>query len=601
MSKIVLHITDLHIHDFHGVDEHLRKGFYHEYIDGFVVAVKKNHEKIDFVLLTGDFVDQGNVANFPYVAEVVDYLAKKLGINKKQVGVCIGNHDYKYKDENGENSLEIREPFLSFSQSYANKKPLFTSDRFSFVKIQKDLFFLSIDSTLDTNLSKNYNDLLKKIVINKDNDSRTKPGNLIDSETDTIVNIIRSKVKKESILLIGCHYPLEKFPGNSMYGEEDNFDDKHVWDKASQLRNRINNISAKATCWFFGDTHLPDTIREGQVCYCMTGRFGTTTTKPSQIRRQGRIIEISDSGPTEVTTIRCEPHTHDDSPSNIEWKSEKTTIRTVIPGVLKAPEQSNDSNTSLSINNFIELINPEIEDEIINKIIKENLYSFGRFRTTNSNTSLGWVAMNPLLNSGKILTSIIDKSKKRIDSLNVQSPSSSMIIGLDFWGAIIASQVAVRTAISSYCIATRGSGQYSSAFEVNHDILRQRLSDIRNVILFIDVVSCGETIDKVIENIKNIKTSINFHVISVITGGRNYKPEYSRRIRSFGTFCRKLKIPIIKDDELPLAELLPYTIDLSLKPNLNGSVIKSNHSIKLQKVDRSKKKASPKKRIIKKR
>jgi predicted MPP superfamily phosphohydrolase len=596
MGKVILHITDLHLNNFEGSDEHLRKGFFQEYLESFADALKKNHPKIDFALFTGDFVDIGKVENLIHVDEIITFLAKKIGLTKKQIGVCIGNHDYKYKDENGSNSQQVRKPFHDFSRVYANGKAIFSNERFSLNKIKSDLFYLAIDSTLDTGLAKNYKALLARIAVNKKDDSRRRPGNMAEAEIDNIITIIRSKLKDTDVLLIGCHYPVEKFLGSSMYGEEDNFDDNHVWDKASQLRIRINKIKTKATCWFFGDTHLPDTIQIDHICYCMTGRFGTSTSKPSQIRRQGRVVEISDIGPNSVTTIQNESLTHQDSPSDANWKSEKSSIRTVVRSVLNNLEKSPNPTPPL-VNNFIDLIDSETEDEIVNKIVKENLYSFGRFRTTHNNTSLGWVSINPLLNSGKILTTIVDKSKKRIESLQINSPSTSIIIGLDFWGAIMATQVAVGTGISSYCIATRGSGQYASAFEVNHDILTSRLTALKDVILFIDVVSCGETINTVIENIKKLKSSIKFHAISVIIGGGEYNVDYAKKIKSFGTFCRKLKIPIVKDDDLPSSEILPYTIDFGFKPK---SLLQLDLSSHLKQKTKLIKKTKPKKVIRKK-
>jgi predicted phosphodiesterase len=565
MNKSILHITDLHLDNFTGTEEHLRKGFYKNYIDGFIEHLNGN--KVDYLIITGDIVNCGKIENLVNVGTVVDYLISKLEILKEKVVFSIGNHDYKYKEDNGANSVELRKPFFDFASNYANKNPLYESSRGCLYKLSDTEYYLALDPTLDYKLAEEFPALKEKLEGGDKDDLRKRPGRISDTEIDELDTAIREKIPNNSYLIIGCHYPTEKFPGGSLSGDEEDFDRNHVWDYAVNLRNRINKIQTIGTIWLFGDTHAPDHLQIGKILYVMTGRFGTSTAKPSQLRRQAKLINIEQEKDTNIITFYNESQTHSDSKHDIEWKSNSGRPRSVVSPEEKSNEVKQEHEASTP--EFIHLIDQEIELQIIEKIEKDNLYTFGRFRTANNNTSLGWVSINPLLNTGKILPAIISKIQSRIQGKLKVNPDSSIIIGLDFWGAIISSQVSICTGIPNYCNATRGHEKFYSEFEVNHNIIVDRLNSITDIVIFTDVVSCGATIHKVIEAINKLKKDkaidkkINFHVISVITDKNEYNMKYADEISSFGSFCINLRIPIIEDSLLPSSLLVPYKIDLT--------------------------------------
>lgn len=570
MKVKILHISDLHLNEFLGDHEYLRKGYYKEYINEFISTLGNEGSDIDFLIVTGDLIDMGKIENFPDIKLIIGYLADALKIGKEKVGFSIGNHDYKYKDDNGENSFELRKPFYDFAKDYANGNAVRSDDRFSLHKISEEIYFLAIDPTLDYQLKDKYPQLIEDIKTDKSKEIRTKPGNISVTECDSIVNTLEEYITNDKYLLVGCHYPIEKFPAGLLAQEEENFDNNHVWNQGASLRERINKIPSRATCWFFGDTHAPDGLIIKNVHYVMNGRFGTSTKKSSSIPRQAKLFSLNDDGAS-LLTLSTSSKTHADLPTDISWKSEKSPMRTIsIVGEDNTPQVHSESKNLKENNesNKIDLINGEIEDEIIEKITNHNLYSFGRFKTSETNTSLGWVSINPLLNTGSILHSIIGKSVKRISYLRLD-PASTILVGLEFWGAIIASQVSVSTSITNYCLATKGNGQFHSPSEISHEIMRDKLSGISDIVFFIDVVSCGETIHRVINNINalidlgSLEQSLRFHVISIITDGKEYNPQYFKSINTFGTFCKRLKIPVINDSQLPDPNIIPYDLDLN--------------------------------------
>jgi adenine/guanine phosphoribosyltransferase-like PRPP-binding protein len=365
-------------------------------------------------------------------------------------------------------------------------------------------------------------------------------------------------------LLIGCHYPIIAFPSGLPSDSEDNWEENHLWKSANALRTRINNIKLIDKIWFMGDCHIPDHIQFEEAYFIMTGRFGGSTNITnakyiSQIPRQCKIVTFcSESETIPVHTFSFEAATHKDNPNYGKWSLKTGEIR-----IIKPPE--NRPLVQKEKNAFLHLINSDTEEMILSRIKEKDLYSFGRFITSKKNTSLGWVNINQLLNSTELLSNIVDKSLKYIDEqLNI-SYGSSIIVGLDFWGTIIGSHISIRTGMKNFAIATRGNGQYHSIYELTNNYLESELKNCKEVLFIIDVISCGDTIKRLTETYALINDKIIFHVVSVISNSSTINVINFEKIKSAGTFCEKLNIPVIKNDELPDCEFLPASIDISPK------------------------------------
>lgn len=550
MKHSILHITDLHLDNFLGTDEHLRKGYFKEYIDDLVEKIVESGLEVDSIIISGDLVNKGKIENFENVSIIIDYLANKINVKKERICFCIGNHDFKYKEElaDGSNSEIVRKKYYDFVKSF-HHKILFENQRFNLIELEKSVFYLSIDSTLGSHDSK----------------LQGKPGIIRQEEIDEIVSeIIREKIPANSLLLIGCHYPIISFPSGLPADGEDNWEENHLWKSANALRKRINNTKSINKIWFMGDCHIPDHIQCEDAYFIMTGRFGGSTNLSdikhfSQIRRQCKIISFyieSDSIP--VHTFSYEATTHKDNPNYGSWESKKGEIRVIKPTESK-------SSTHEETNKVLHLIHAHTEEMILSRIKENDLYSFGRFVTSENNTSLGWVNINRLLNSTELLSNIVDKSLKYLTEQLKLDFAGGIIVGLDFWGTIIGSQISIRTGMKNFAVATRGNGQYHSFFELSNNYLENELKHCKEVIFIIDVISCGDTLNRLIKNCSLINDKLVFHTISVISNGSTIKRENFSKIKSAGTFCEKLKIPVMNNEELPGDEFLPASVDLSPK------------------------------------
>ncbi len=546
MKHSILHITDLHLESFEGTDEHLRKGYYKEYIDGLVDQIRVSELTVDTIIVSGDLVNKGKVGNFQDVGKILEYLAEKFCVAKEKICFCIGNHDFKYKEENsdGSNSKIVREPYNDFVNKYNHDK-VFENQRFVLIKIEDCVYYLSIDSTLGSHDPKLHG----------------KPGVITQNEIDELItDVIREKIPSDSLLLIGCHYPIISFPSGLAHDGEDNWEENHLWKSANALRSRINNTKSLSKIWFMGDCHIPDHIEYEEAYFIMTGRFGGTTNVTelkhiSQIPRQCKVISFStESEKFLVHTFSFEATTHKDNPNYGKWTTKEGKVRTIKP--------AKDKPSAISENEkVLHLIHPHSEEMILSRILENNLYSFGRFVTSENNTSLGWVNINQLLNSTTLLSNIVDKSLRFISEHIKLKFCDSIIVGLDFWGSIIGSQISVRTGMKNFAIATRGNGQYHSMFELSNSYLENELTNCKEIVFIIDVISCGDTLNRLIENCIKINNKLSFNVISVISNSSTIKIENFKMIKCAGTFCEKLKIPVLKNIELPSEDFLPASVD----------------------------------------
>jgi len=550
MKHSILHITDLHLDNFEGTDEHLRKGYFKEYIDGLVEQINISKLSVNTIVVSGDLVNKGKVGNFQNVEKILEYLADKIDVQKEKICFCIGNHDFKYKDEvqDGSNSEIVRKPYSDFVSNY-NHDRVFENQRFTLFKIEDSVYYLSIDSTLGSHDSK----------------LQGKPGIIAQEEIDKIMtDVIREKIPSGSLLLIGCHYPIIAFPSGLAADSEDNWEENHLWKSANALRARINDFKAINKIWFMGDCHIPDHIVFEDAYFIMTGRFGGTTNVKelkhiSQIPRQCKVISFSTADENfPVHTFSFEPITHKDNPNYGKWTSKEGAVRTIKPKESKPAIVSEEEKV-------LHLIHTDTEEMILSRILEHDLYSFGRFVTSENNTSLGWVNINQLLNSTELLSNIVEKSLKYISEHIKLNISESIVVGLDFWGTIIGSQISVRTGMKNFAVATRGNGQYHSLFELSNNFLEDELRNCKEIIFVIDVISSGDTLNRLIENCLKININLSFHAISVISNSATIKRENFLQIKSAGTFCEKLKIPVLKNEELPSDEFLPVSVDLSSK------------------------------------
>jgi hypothetical protein len=524
----ILHITDLHLHDFEGENEFLRKGFYKEYIDRLYTCFNQSIQNIDYLIVSGDFIDKGKTENYEAIIIILEYLSDKFKIDKKNICLSIGNHDYKWKDISAEDDIskeiKLKEPFKNFRDQF-NSSYIKDEDNFFLSKLADNLFFLSVDSTWKS--------------------KGGSPGNFSIAEEDTLITTLNEYLDRESTLLISCHFPIISYDDNFLATEETGWHENHVWIQGSSLRDRIKRIQTKHTLWFHGDVHASDQrIIENEI-FVLTSKFGGPPDT-SEHKRQAVIISINDENITR-RTCSYEFPTHKQQPNLGDWKCSSSRELRVFKPI---------ENEKQEIENTLSAYNFEVEDEILRLIKQKELYKFGRFHVSDEYISLGWVEINKLMNDKKLLSRITDKCYELVNKLISSSFEKTIFFGIEIIGGILASQLSVRFNVRNSIIPIRSKLGHYSEFEFSHSTAFNSMASIDNVVIFIDLISSGETINSLVDEILTANSKANIHVISIISNNIEKRLIIIPKTKSYTTFCSSLRIPIIKHDEMPDEEFV---------------------------------------------
>ncbi len=534
--KKILHITDLHLNNFNSENEFLREGYYQEYIDKLYdeVSITDEIKEVDFLLLSGDFIDIGKIENFPEISKIIDYLCQKFKIKPNSVCCTIGNHDYQWKIQKADlsDSVDLKKPFYEFVLPY-NEDIINQEDYYTFKKLDTDIFYLSLDSTW------------------KSIDG--KPGIFNIHEEDKLINDLRKHINQNSTLLIGCHFPIISYSNNFLAMEEVNWHENHIWIKGATLRDRVKNLNAKNTIWFHGDVHASDQSIIENETFILTSKFAANLSI-SEIPRQAVMLLLNDCG-LEKITYNYIFDTHKQHPNLGKWVSSKSQqIR-----AFKQQEETKDS--IISSPNSLKLIDDEIQSTILENISVENLFQFGRFKTSENITSLGWVDINKLMSNKYLLGRISEKGFIHIDQIVKSNSDKVLFVGLEIIGSILASQLSVRFNVKNEIFPIRGKHKYYSSEETNDSKILESIIHFEEVVIFIDIISSGSTINDLIKQFNDKNKELKIHVISIISNDLKTKISILPYTSSYATFCSTLKIPIIADEDLPNENIFKSTLN----------------------------------------
>lgn len=569
----ILHITDMHLSspELSG-KEHLRIGYYKEYLNDLTVKCEElGLTEIDCLVITGDFIDKGKVENFEHAKNIIAHLSNNFHIRNENIVVCNGNHDLIKKYEESLEHEKSREPYFAFAKNYANSNEISKYKRALLCSPSADIKCLSLDSCLGNNGSGN-------------------PGKLEDDEPDAIISMITENVEENDLLIIASHHPVKS---NIMdcgpFDENDPaWDAKHLWQFAHELQDRIKKIRRGApTIWLSGDIHKPAHVLIGNIGFVTTGRIGSPIMGDTITRRQAKILviptNISINTPPTAVTAEFNPPGHNPSPIG-DWKIEKNLFQIVssqsetnsltlpqdnIEASMCECQTKNTSSKKYSEheNVIISLIDEELENIIIESIKNNNLYIWGRFHAWKDMVSLAWVPMGPLLNDGEILSHVISKMSLWVknnvfdytDSTIATKLQDTIFVGTDCWGSIIASQLSFITGIRNFCIASRAMGSYCSHHEgLNPDIINS-VSSCKNIVFIVDVVGSGSTIKYLHETFSKQaeNDAISWYVLSIISDKKQKTCVSLNFLKNHGTACHNLRMPHLRNEELPDASILP--------------------------------------------
>ncbi|HVG33127.1 MAG TPA: metallophosphoesterase [Pyrinomonadaceae bacterium] len=594
----VLHITDFHINAPNASGEHLRTKYYKEYLQPLAEQVlRKSSDPLDLLVITGDFVDRGLVDNFDHASTVVDYLASQLNISTDNIVVCNGNHDIVRAEEEVGNFDAARQAYKAFARNFANKNAIQENKRAALCKLADGLSCLMIDATL----------VVDSTTVKPAQDT---PGDLTEEEADDLMEWIKP-LPKEEVLIIGSHFPVHDLMVRNAPFDEDEPDwaKRHVWQRGALLRERLHRWRARPhIVWLCGDIHKSVNIVHDGHCFISTGRLGTRTDRyDSQIPRQARLIQIPKDGDTPKSLlIEYKPVGHYSQAQIGDWESkgEAFTLAQTIReeqeiAIVKLPEiitgSANDqarpsaqtvsglaaavlssdtahAETLATTESFsempVELIDGNLQQEIIKTITDLRLYHFGRFTTSQSEVSLSWVSIGPLLKK-EILSQVISHMAKSLRKLVGSEEDNKMektvLIGFDCWGAVLASQLSVLTGARNFCVAMRAEGKHSVSAETVSEEVLNYIKGCDTVVLVSDVVASGRSLRSLYKSVKDglgdsEAERLRWFALSIICDRVQPRRVDCSFLTNHSIACVDLRMPVLPYDALPEESVLPPII-----------------------------------------
>jgi orotate phosphoribosyltransferase len=586
----VLHLSDLHVTNPAGGDEQLREAFFDEYITKLADALigVTSRERL-MAVVTGDFVDRGAVQHFGHARRVLEYLAEQFGIAPQRIAVCIGNHDVVQELDRKGHTREARKAFRIFSESFANKNAIESTDRGALIRLSDDAFALMIDATLGSR-------------------GEDIPGTLEEDAVDKLVGWIKKHVPREQLLVVGSHYPVDNRGADmAPFDHEIDFAKRHIWDQGAPIRERVQSIRIGCpTLWLSGDIHRPVAHVEENLHHLTVGRLGTRIkggTGESQVRRQVALVKMTADGRASVALAEYASDLHKVSPHTGEWRVRpmpirrtgrpRTRRRRLLQGsssgaasdqIILPPSDTlsstehlqneplistkNVSTGAASLRPFVEILDVGLQREILDTVRERQLYHFGRFAASDAEASLAWVSIGPLLNEGEILSSVVRAMSLWIE-IKVKTvttdPRKSLLIGADCWGAVLASQLSVTFGVRNYCLATRARGAHNIEQERVSEYMIESLTHVDNVFVIADVVRSGRSIafvrEALTEHLPSEKQrSLKWFASSVICDETRDLSGHCAFLSGFSTACGTLKMPGVNADSLPPEDFLPSTL-----------------------------------------
>lgn len=131
--------------------------------------------------------------------------------------------------------------------------------------------------------------------------------------------------------------------------------------------------------------------------------------------------------------------------------------------------------------------------EKLNEFIKRNkLFKGGHYLFTNDYCAMDWIDTNEIIETNKICEICIDEFAKHI--LKRDYNNNALILGLDFLGSIIASQLALYLHMPFQCVIPAKS-EFENSSE---DISSIEFSKFDNIVIVTDVISTYNTVISVI-------------------------------------------------------------------------------------------------------
>jgi hypothetical protein len=510
MIHNILHISDLH---FTIDDKSYLRDNQEEFIEEVINEIISIESTIDFLFITGDFVERNKWENSDLISNVINKLESTLGV--KQTFCVNGNHEL---DDDG---IVVSE-FVKLRNKLRIKNPTYGSNWFLATELADNHWVFEFNCFCNGK---------RKVKLKNERDFRP----LKDSQLEELKNFIEKNLAKgKQNIYVLSHLPVRINP-DSKLRKDKRWEDMHLWKDGENILEIFNeNIKVNTLLWFAGDGHVIESYKQADSSnyFFLTGRFnGPIETygehRDKQIPKEAscQFIRVDTVKSNVIRTVQFSTVQHRYEQDSLKWYSKSLDFVSSTKNLNKFftghPKQDSLKRTITEI------------------ISNKGLYKLVKATTKRKNISLGWIDINRLLNSDILMKQFLECVSTLLDLEYKSNFNNMIILGLGYWGASVASFISLSKNIPSISVKVRGCN-FSE-----HSIIANKIRN-KNVIIATDVVASGETLDELREilGIENftclISIILNPCVISKLRG-------VDRII--YGT--NQIALPLLEMENLP--------------------------------------------------
>ena len=287
----ILHLSDFHC--FENSEQHLREGYFEEYLSGLSEQILGDNDKPSLIVATGDFAHKNSTLGFDVAKKCLEKLCEIFELSADKVIVVPGNHDYERASQKSNEFSDARSVFNSKIRDSFSPTKNYIHEAVWTMKVQTDgmdVNCLCIDSTWGCSNCKPPQQW-------PDGTSRLRV-------QDAIIDWVK-KTNPTDLLLVLSHYPIHLFDTLSGYDNEPDYAPNHLVLGLENLRRRIKENRRKSvarkkveyapTLWFHGDVHKPRISIEELHLYCIGGRLDSPSEElfKSGISRSARLLKVT--------------------------------------------------------------------------------------------------------------------------------------------------------------------------------------------------------------------------------------------------------------------------------------------------------------------
>jgi 3',5'-cyclic AMP phosphodiesterase CpdA len=440
MSINILHISDLH---FRAPSEHDKNIYYSDsnFCAEFVDYIKKIG-KVDYLIFTGDAINQGYVKAFEDAKLFLEKIIDELKIDKKHVILCMGNHDF----DRHELELEAKEIPSTATDKQERLNNIHTSDN-------KYKYFKNFVSDI---LGKKLNvkDAIYDCIIDDDNkflllgvnscylesfDTPSHKGMIDKDQFIYKLNELLNGKLDYSVFLAMHHNPAVEASGDEVRTWKDILNCNKAKNPIVVFSGHIHYIGTEIDVDGKDGKSEAETTRRGTY-YFSAGSLLNTEYKS----RSFNMYEI------ESKTITYHFHTHINSEEKPYW--EETNKNTI-----NLNERDFSSDTVEQVRDGLLSMSPtpllESYPSLMDYIGKHQLFYSGHFHwNTDENTgesdfkSLGYIDINYLVShieSLEIITQLFSGEINDIKKKNQEMPGKTLVVSIGMECSVIGARLSV--------------------------------------------------------------------------------------------------------------------------------------------------------------